>query len=141
MSVITKVADYDVFGFRDLINPPNLPEPERLRPFTAKLFFLDIRDGSQGEIIPKLLRGHAPPKTSVLPYEADGHYCVVIYEGYGREERDPSHIPALLNEAKAYCEKNRRDRKVFSAQDFLDEFPEQFKRVVKDTLAIELARG
>src|SRR5207237_5322157 len=73
MPVITKVADYDVVGFRDLINPPNLPEHERLRPFTAKLFFLYIRDGSEGEIIPKLLKGHTPPKTSALPYKADGN--------------------------------------------------------------------
>jgi hypothetical protein len=138
MSVITKVVDYDLFGFHDLINPPNSLEPEKLRGFAAKLFFLDIQDGTQDTIIPMLLKGHTPPRTSVLPYESDGLYCVVVYEGCDRGERTPSHIPVLLNQANDYCAKNPRERRVFSAQEFLQEFPQPFRNIVKSTLGMDL---
>lgn len=141
MPIITKLSRYDVFGARDLINPQNSIEPERLRHFTAKLFFLDIQDGTQDQIVPLLLERHSPPRTHVIQYDADGYFCIVVFEWQGREDGNTTHIPILLNHAKEYCGDRPRDRRVLDAEAFFDEFPEQFKRIMKATLDIDVVLG
>jgi hypothetical protein len=137
MPVITKLSHYDVFGLRDLINPPNAATPEKARHFSAKLFFLDVQDGTQDQIVPSLLERHAPPRTYVIPYDGDGHFCVVIYERERDPENNTTHIPALLTRANEYCDHHPRDRRVFPAETFFAEFPDQFKKIMKATLDID----
>lgn len=141
MPFITKLSRYDVVGARDLINPQNSPEAEKLRQFTAKLFFLDIQDGTQDQIVPVLLERHSPPRTHVISYDADGHFCIVVFEWQGREGANVTHIPILLSHAKEYCKDRPRDRKIFDAETFFARSPGQFKRIMKDTLDVDVVLG
>ena len=75
----------------------------------------------------------------VLEHGADALCCVLVYENEARAPDNQLHFPTLLKIAKRYCAKSPQTRKIFPAEDFQREFPEDFTKIVKDTLNMSLS--